>query len=147
MTPTAATLTPFGSDRRAAAAFSLVTHLVLEGSWRFGRRRCRYALISTRLSLPKCRVSYWASINCLLRSRLPWCSAAFQSNESSTSSFSTTQLLFIRLKKPCAFCINQLLCPPPPFPPRTNCSGSCAHAIARLSAGQRGLDGDLGLTG
>lgn len=103
-----------------------MTHLVLEGSWRFGRRRCRYALIRTRLSLPKCRVSYWASINCLLRSRLPWCSAAFQSNESSTSSFSTTQLLFIRLKKPCAFCINQLLCPPTLLP-RTNCSESCAH--------------------
>lgn len=61
--------------------------------------RCRYALISTRLSLPKCWVSYWASIKCLLRRRLPWYSDAFQSNDSSTLSFRPLSFYLFGQKK------------------------------------------------
>lgn len=42
---------------------------------------------------PNCRVSYWASINCLLRSLLPWFSAMFQSVFDHSA-------LFIPQKKP-----------------------------------------------
>lgn len=78
-----------------------LTHLFLRN---FGRWRCWYALISTRLSLPKCWVSEWASINCLLNSLLPWFSSMFQS-----VCVSHSGLIFHREAR--AFCMNQLLFP------------------------------------
>lgn len=78
-----------------------LTHLPLR---HLGRRRCWYALISTKLPSPKCWVSERASINCLLNSLLPWFSSVGQS-----VCVSHSGLVFRR--EACAFCRNQLLFP------------------------------------
>lgn len=91
---------PFSASEERQGQARL-THLLLRN---FGRRRCWYALISTKPSLPKCRVSERASINCLLNSLLPWFSSAFQS-----VCVSHSGLIFHR--EACAFCMNQLLFP------------------------------------
>lgn len=112
-----------------------LTHLFLRNSWRFGLWRCWYALISQRLSLPNRRVSYWASINCLLRSLLPWFSAMFQS-----VIFVTTQLLFIPQKNPVPSASTNCCTP------QTNCSKLCIFWFSFICR-TGSLDDDSSLIG
>ena len=91
----------------------------------FGRWRCWYALISARLSLPSRRVSYWASINCLLRSLLPWFSAMFQSVFLFFFFFFLTTQLYLFLKKKPVPSASTNCCSP-----QTNCSTSCIYWIS-----------------